>query len=388
MHERPLTLLCLLCEVHYMGMVHCDIKMQNILVEERDGQHRGILTDFDLSKDDKSRRDDVSFLAKSVASVLGPRGTMGALTMAPEVMEGKTPDAASDCWSFGGLILASLYTDEAQRWESAHPTEKWEEGTGKPKLQHVADEQGKLLLLDLLHHSKEERINSMQAVSHQFFAANLQVLKELEALYKQWQGLQNDKAQHTRDQQDLKAQEVVTSKLLEQVKQRELQVRTNEEHKLHEIQIEKAALEKETAELAREQKECEKKLLDLEAKEKELASRENDMALREANLRMPSYYKHVEGFHLVETNHVNDVIQQFLRGSAHADCNGMTGNFEVVSIQRIENEDLYTKYQFKRKSMENFLEGKAFISLFNETNQPQMPNLKDLKARETNEFYL
>ncbi len=149
-------------------------------------------------------------------------------------------------------------------------------------------------------------------------------------------------------------------------------------------------LERKTAELTRKQMEAEKKLLYLEAalRENEAALRENEAALREANSRMPSYYKHVEGFHLVETNDVKDVIHQFLKGSAHENCNGMTGNFEVVSIQRIENEGLYTKYQCNRRSMEKLLEGKAFMSLENHTNQPQMPNLKDLKARETNEFYL
>ena len=84
-----------------MSMVHCDIKMANVLVENRDSQKRGILTDFDLSKDDKSRREDASIRAKSMASVVGPRGTLGALTMAPEVMDGATPDAASDCWRCG-----------------------------------------------------------------------------------------------------------------------------------------------------------------------------------------------------------------------------------------------------------------------------------------------
>ena len=216
-------------------MVHCDIKMANVLVEGRDGKHRGILTDFDLSKDDKSRREEVSFLARSVASVLGPRGTMGALTMAPEVMEGKTPDAASDCWSFGGLVLASLYMDEARRWQNASITEKWEEGTGKPKLLHVADEQGKQLLLDLLHHSKEKRISSTQAVSHPFFISNLEVVEKMALLASQRQVLQKSKDEHARDveehkkrQQVIQAEQNATSRRLEQgkreLKQQEVQV--------------------------------------------------------------------------------------------------------------------------------------------------------------------
>ena len=44
-----------------MEIVHCDVKMANVLVEERDGQHRGILTDFDLSKDDDYRPTTIEF---------------------------------------------------------------------------------------------------------------------------------------------------------------------------------------------------------------------------------------------------------------------------------------------------------------------------------------
>ena len=49
--------------VHYHGIVHCDIKLANVLVElHSDGQHRGVLADFDLSKDLEHRQEaSISF---------------------------------------------------------------------------------------------------------------------------------------------------------------------------------------------------------------------------------------------------------------------------------------------------------------------------------------
>jgi serine/threonine protein kinase len=50
--------------VHYHGIVHCDIKLANVLVElHSDGQHRGVLADFDLSKDLEHRLREASMSA-------------------------------------------------------------------------------------------------------------------------------------------------------------------------------------------------------------------------------------------------------------------------------------------------------------------------------------
>ena len=72
--------------VHYHGIVHCDIKLANVLVElHSDGQHRGVLADFDLSKDLEHRQE----ASMSATSVAGARGTPGCLTMATEVFKGR-----------------------------------------------------------------------------------------------------------------------------------------------------------------------------------------------------------------------------------------------------------------------------------------------------------
>ena len=73
--------------VHYHGIVHCDIKLANVLVElHSDGQHRGVLADFDLSKDLEHRLREASV---SVMSLAEARGTPGCLTMATEVFKGR-----------------------------------------------------------------------------------------------------------------------------------------------------------------------------------------------------------------------------------------------------------------------------------------------------------
>lgn len=418
-----------------MGMVHCDVKMANVLVEERDGVHGGILTDFDLSKDDKSRRAEASMLAQSMsASVGGPRGTLGALTMAPEVMQGATPDAASDCWSFGGLVLASLYKDEACHWESAPMLDKWD-SNGIPVLSHMQDpDQGKQLLLSLLHKQTEKRMSSSQAVAHGFFNINVQVLKTLEALDKQRADLGQREAQHARHVEDhrkqqqeaqavytsawqqLQADKAAVDKRLKdesnKLKAQEDKVRKAESgnaQMLDEIKKQQKALERECADRKREldrkqaevkakKEEADKKKRDSEAKLKEeekklqqlaqkLSAQEKQVALREAKTRMPSWYTNANGFHLVDVKFVKDIVQTFLRDSAHGGCKPGTANAKVVSVQRIENEHLWCMYHAKKHSIEAALKGKSIPSLASDTQQPHMPNAADLSAA-SNEFYL
>ena len=90
--------------VHYHQLVHCDVKMANVLVEQRDGQYRGVLADFDLSKDLEARR----MASISMVSRVGARGTIGSLTMAPEVMEGSGYGASCDVWSAGVLLYVFM----------------------------------------------------------------------------------------------------------------------------------------------------------------------------------------------------------------------------------------------------------------------------------------
>jgi serine/threonine protein kinase len=109
--------------VHYHRIVHCDVKLANVLVElGPDGQHRGILADFDLSKDLEARRQ----ASVSVMSFAGPRGTLGCLTMAPEVSQGAPPDDKADVFGFGGIVLQVLFSQQAEKWRECKDSERWD----------------------------------------------------------------------------------------------------------------------------------------------------------------------------------------------------------------------------------------------------------------------
>jgi hypothetical protein len=57
--------------------------------------------------------------AASMSMMAGPRGTPGALTMAPEVLEqGATPDAKADMFCFGGIVLEALFPSTAEAWKA------------------------------------------------------------------------------------------------------------------------------------------------------------------------------------------------------------------------------------------------------------------------------
>jgi len=168
--------------VHYHGIVHCDIKLGNILVDlTSDRKHRGVLADFDLSKDLVNRLQEASM---SVMSVSGARGTPGCPTMAPEVLQGKQPDFKANCYSFGGMMLQSLFKSESDRWQKGDDHNRWDMKSGAPLLTMVKDEMAHSLLSRALHRDKDRRPTATQIVSDGFFSADISraqdLLQELE----------------------------------------------------------------------------------------------------------------------------------------------------------------------------------------------------------------
>ena len=90
-----LQLLRALDSIHAQGLIHCDLKPQNILVAEGDGEPRAKLLDFGFAE------------RASLSDVTAPRGTLGYI--APEVFKGVDADARADLYSLG-LVLYEVIT--------------------------------------------------------------------------------------------------------------------------------------------------------------------------------------------------------------------------------------------------------------------------------------
>lgn len=105
-----------LSAVHAKGIVHADIKPANIMIAT-DGEP--VLVDFGLAKL-ASRSDDLETM---MTGAIGPSSIRGTLPyMAPEVITGGRPDARSDIFSFGAVLLELLAGENMFRGETEAAT--------------------------------------------------------------------------------------------------------------------------------------------------------------------------------------------------------------------------------------------------------------------------
>ena len=82
--------------LHAVGLVHRDVKPENVMLERVNGQLRGRLGDLGIARPvDRTR---------STGSVLGTD-----LYIAPEVHDGGAPSASADLWAFGYVLYEGLF---------------------------------------------------------------------------------------------------------------------------------------------------------------------------------------------------------------------------------------------------------------------------------------
>jgi Tol biopolymer transport system component/predicted Ser/Thr protein kinase len=88
-----------LVHAHDRGVVHRDLKSANIIIAS---DHRAKVVDFGLARRMEPRVPEVSTASNVFATDSALAGTLNY--MAPEVLRGEPPSAASDIWSFGVLL--------------------------------------------------------------------------------------------------------------------------------------------------------------------------------------------------------------------------------------------------------------------------------------------
>jgi serine/threonine protein kinase len=92
-----LQLLAALRAVHDAGVVHCDVKPSNLLLDE-DG--RLVLVDFGIAE---AIGGDPTHPARQNGDVVG-----SPAYMAPELVRGEAPGPPADLWSFGATLYAAV----------------------------------------------------------------------------------------------------------------------------------------------------------------------------------------------------------------------------------------------------------------------------------------
>ena len=146
-----------LIEAHGMGIVHRDIKCDNIMVQRlRDGREQVKLVDFGISIMEGRRNRDSGYIF----------GT--PLYMCPEQCQGKLPDGRGDLYSLGVVFFEMLtgeplfYFDNPYDYLNAHVS------MPPPKPTELADqpipEAIERVILKLLEKAPEQRFQSAQEV--------------------------------------------------------------------------------------------------------------------------------------------------------------------------------------------------------------------------------
>jgi hypothetical protein len=297
-------------------------------------------------------------------------------------------------------------------------------------LTEVQDEMAHSLLSQVLHRDKDRRPTSTQIVSHGFFSEDIsraqallqnleQCREELErkqadhskAVREQLQHMADEEQRISKEQEVLKADlnvrqaqlrreqdelERKERRLADQGKlSRDEEKKVQDERKRLETERTKILEEKRRHEqdLQKQQQKLDEKKRDEEAKlaseRKKIEDRKKELEKRERQaskgLQVPPYWKNKTGINFVATKFVRDALQKFMVESS---CCSTTKQTQVVSVERVENELLWQKYQFTRNMIKKTCAAQGIRSLSAVTNwQSGIPSKVEMST-DINEFYL
>ncbi len=139
-----------IASAHSVGVLHKDIKPENILVSESGGARRVHLCDFGVGRiQDAARLGELGITQAGFTQtlVIDPRAGGTLLYMAPELLSGGVPSVQSDIFALG-ILLYQMMTGEFGK-PMPHG---WEDG--------VADELLRQDIADATHGARERRIAS------------------------------------------------------------------------------------------------------------------------------------------------------------------------------------------------------------------------------------
>ncbi|KAL8117637.1 mitogen-activated protein kinase kinase kinase 20-like [Apium graveolens] len=150
-----------LCYVHQKGYVHCDIKLQNVLLVEVDGNHVAKIADFGLAK-----------RAGNARSKCDLRGTI--MYMSPEMVTQGEQESAADIWALGCLVLEMITGTPA--WKCRRQTDfgglmmRIGVGDEVPEVPEKLSKLGKDFLGKCFAKNPRERWTAEMLLDHPFIA--------------------------------------------------------------------------------------------------------------------------------------------------------------------------------------------------------------------------
>ena len=138
-------------------IIHRDIKLENILVKNKQNDYIVKLTDYGVSKQLKT-------LAQQYQTNVGT-----PITMAPEILDEKKYDNKCDLWSIGVIIYQLCFKEPPYKGESSIALSKKIKNLGQKHFKQSDDPKLDDLIRKLLVANPSKRLNWKEYFEHPFF---------------------------------------------------------------------------------------------------------------------------------------------------------------------------------------------------------------------------